>query len=376
MSRQRGLRGLDPPPPPPAGGARLPLPDLPQLPGPGRAPARCSTGFRCGRRRRPAARLVPARATSWATRPCRSSRRCWTPWRSAPARRPDGPVRLLTSVRTFGHVFNPISLYYCFDRGGEEVRALVGGGDATRPGGSATPTPSTASRARVAKSFHVSPFLGMEADYRAAGHHARGPPPGARGEHHRRARQFDATLSLERRELWRRAALPLPAAVGARGGRDLRAGRPAQAEGRPLPPPSGAMIARDGAWRPCSGGSRPGGSRWWRASAGARSALADAPLRATITVRSPRFWAAFFRGSAGLARSYRDGEWACDDLVSLVRIGAREMPRLDRMRRPLEPAAQRPSPGWPATRASAREARGRPLRPGRRPVRAVPRRAR
>jgi cyclopropane-fatty-acyl-phospholipid synthase len=61
------------------------------------------------------------------------------------------------------------------------------------------------------------------------------------------------------------------------------------------------------------------------------------PLTATITVHSPRFWPSFFRGSAGLARSYRDGEWSCDDLVSLVRIGAREMPRLDRLRRPVNP---------------------------------------
>jgi cyclopropane-fatty-acyl-phospholipid synthase len=63
----------------------------------------------------------------------------------------------------------------------------------------------------------------------------------------------------------------------------------------------------------------------------------DSALRATITVHSPRFWPSYFRGSAGLARSYRDGEWTCDDLVSLVRIGAREMPRLDRVRRPLNP---------------------------------------
>ena len=39
----------------------------------------------------------------------------------------------------------------------------------------------------------------------------------------------------------------------------------------------------------------------------------------------------------GLARSYAAGEWDCDDLVALVRIGAREMPRLDRLRRPFVP---------------------------------------
>jgi cyclopropane-fatty-acyl-phospholipid synthase len=64
---------------------------------------------------------------------------------------------------------------------------------------------------------------------------------------------------------------------------------------------------------------------------------AGAPLRATIEVHSPRFWAALFRGSVGLAKSYAAGDWDCDDLVALVRIGAREMPRLDRLRRPFLP---------------------------------------
>ena len=62
-----------------------------------------------------------------------------------------------------------------------------------------------------------------------------------------------------------------------------------------------------------------------------------AALDATIHVHSPRFWRALLRGSAGLARSYAAGEWDSPDLVSLVRIGAREMPRLDRLRRPFVP---------------------------------------
>jgi cyclopropane-fatty-acyl-phospholipid synthase len=80
----------------------------------------------------------------------------------------------------------------------------------------------------------------------------------------------------------------------------------------------------------------------------------DSELGATITVRSPRFWRAFLRGSAGLARSYRDGEWECDDLVSLVRIGAREMPRLDRLRRPLNQFHRAYSRVAPNTRDRAR----------------------
>ena len=33
--------------------------------------------------------------------------------------RPGGPVRLLTNLRCLGHLFNPVSFYYCFDRAGE-----------------------------------------------------------------------------------------------------------------------------------------------------------------------------------------------------------------------------------------------------------------
>jgi cyclopropane-fatty-acyl-phospholipid synthase len=55
-----------------------------------------------------------------------------------------------------------------------------------------------------------------------------------------------------------------------------------------------------------------------------------------------------------LARSYAAGDWECRDLVSLVRIGAREMPRLDRLRRPFLPLRNALS-GIPLnTRAGAR----------------------
>jgi len=62
---------------------------------------------------------------------------------------------------------------------------------------------------------------------------------------------------------------------------------------------------------------------------------ADAPLIATLRVKDPGFWRALLRGSRGLAEAYGAGVWDTDDLVTLVRIGAREMPRLDRWRRPL-----------------------------------------
>lgn len=63
----------------------------------------------------------------------------------------------------------------------------------------------------------------------------------------------------------------------------------------------------------------------------------SAGLHATISVHDPAFWRAAPRGSLRIAESYASGAWDCDDLVSLVRIGAREMPRFDRLRAPFTP---------------------------------------
>ena len=75
------------------------------------------------------------------------------------------------------------------------------------------------------------------------------------------------------------------------------------------------------------------------AEAGRRYAFgpAAAPLTARLSLHDSGFWRALPRGSLGLAESYARGSWDCDDLVSLVRIGARVMPRVDRYRRPLVP---------------------------------------
>jgi cyclopropane-fatty-acyl-phospholipid synthase len=62
-----------------------------------------------------------------------------------------------------------------------------------------------------------------------------------------------------------------------------------------------------------------------------------APLRARMRVHEPRFWRALLGGSRRLADAFGAGAWDSDDLVALVRIGARAMPRFDRWRRPLAP---------------------------------------
>ncbi len=89
-------------------------------------------------------------------------------------RRPEGPIRLLTHLRTWGLVMNPVSFYYCFDRSGERLENLVA---------EVTNTPWNERHAYVLtaprpleegesqafeleKVFHVSPFMPMEVDYR------------------------------------------------------------------------------------------------------------------------------------------------------------------------------------------------------------------
>jgi cyclopropane-fatty-acyl-phospholipid synthase len=63
----------------------------------------------------------------------------------------------------------------------------------------------------------------------------------------------------------------------------------------------------------------------------------EAELRVEVTVRDSRAWAATLRGSASWGAGYVDGLWDTDDPVTLTRIAAREIPRLDAWRRRFHP---------------------------------------
>ena len=84
---------------------------------------------------------------------------------------PTGPIRLLTHPRYAGYVFNPLSLFYCFDATGERIAAVLAEVTNTPWGerhqyvlaGEDGAAPDTV--ARHAKAFHVSPFLPMALDY-------------------------------------------------------------------------------------------------------------------------------------------------------------------------------------------------------------------
>jgi DUF1365 family protein len=121
-------------------------------------------------------------------------------------RRPRGPIRLLTHLRYFGYVQNPVSFYYCFDRAGTTVETIVAEVTNT-PWGErhayvlpAEPR-GTRHRSRLAKRFHVSPFMPMDQAY-----DWRFSSPGRRLTVHmesfaRGGRVFDATLVLRREPL-------------------------------------------------------------------------------------------------------------------------------------------------------------------------------
>jgi uncharacterized protein len=138
--------------------------------------------------------------------------------------RPEGSIRLLTHLRYFGHCFNPVSFYYCYDAGGSgrggdaagerlsavlahvtntpwgESHCYVLGADGAGDHGS-----TALLGGRSEKRLHVSPLMGMEHTYdwrvsepaerlavHIESHRVDAPASGP---------VFDATLSLRRREL-------------------------------------------------------------------------------------------------------------------------------------------------------------------------------
>jgi uncharacterized protein len=120
-----------------------------------------------------------------------------------------GPVRLLTHARTYGHCFNPVSFYYCYDTAGERVEAVVAEVTNTPWGERHAYVLRRSGNDRVMqdsidKAFHVSPFMGMDHHYEW-----RVVEPGSQLIVHIESlregrRAFDATLTLKRRELDRR----------------------------------------------------------------------------------------------------------------------------------------------------------------------------
>ena len=124
-------------------------------------------------------------------------------------RRPTGPIRMLTHLRYFGFVMNPVTFYYCFAPDGGRIETILAEITNTPWNERHTYALSAAgSRAgvcdtphRFSKSFHVSPFMPMEQEYEWVF-----SEPRARLRVHMTSRAsgervFDATLDLARKEI-------------------------------------------------------------------------------------------------------------------------------------------------------------------------------
>lgn len=134
-------------------------------------------------------------------------------------RRPEGPIRVLTHLRTFGYAQNPVTFYYCFAPCGHRIETILSEITNTPWGERHTYAVSGSAKDEGApeldvatgqdhqfdKAFHVSPFMDMDNAYSW-----RFSEPEASLTVHMTSwtktessptRMFDASLTLQRRQI-------------------------------------------------------------------------------------------------------------------------------------------------------------------------------
>jgi len=132
--------------------------------------------------------------------------------------RPQGPIRLLTQLRYFGYVFNPVSFYYCFNADDTRLETIVAEVNNTPWGerecyvlGKDDEVDSCdlahgdirgdIRRYHPVKRMHVSPFMPMDVSYDWRFR----PPSESLTVHMENSLEgrklFDATLVLQRQEI-------------------------------------------------------------------------------------------------------------------------------------------------------------------------------
>jgi DUF1365 family protein len=128
--------------------------------------------------------------------------------------RPQGPIRLLTHLRYFGHCFNPASFYYCYDPTDTRVDTIVVEIHNTPWGERHCYVLGTEQnehpiedwrRHRFAKAFHVSPFIDIDINY---DWRFRVPDDSIRVhmiDYEKGEKLFDASLALQKHPISRQA---------------------------------------------------------------------------------------------------------------------------------------------------------------------------
>ncbi len=128
-----------------------------------------------------------------------------------------GPVAMLGHVRTWGWLFNPLTLYYCFDPSGRDVEWTMLEVSNTPWHERCSYVVGPPGKHHFAKTMHVSPFLRAQGEYtlrysapeeqiRVSLGVAAPPPPSQYGRLHEPSRertplQLAATMVLRRRPL-------------------------------------------------------------------------------------------------------------------------------------------------------------------------------
>ncbi|MET4588537.1 DUF1365 domain-containing protein [Arthrobacter sp. 754] len=80
---------------------------------------------------------------------------------------PDGgAIRMLTSARVFGHVFNPLSLFWCYRQSGDLQCVIAEVHNTYGERHCYVLETDSAGRASVPKAFYVSPFNDVDGQYR------------------------------------------------------------------------------------------------------------------------------------------------------------------------------------------------------------------
>ena len=358
------------------------------------------------RLRRAASR--PATTSATPTRPC--ARTSTPSWRTTASSSRGGRILMAANARAFGYWFNPISVFWCFDRRRRARRRRSS--RCTTPTATGTPTsctPTSRAARRTDKAMYVSPFHGTDGTYELAV-----PEPGDRAAGrghpaHRRRRRVQRRRSPGPA----RPRGPLRAAPAALRGAAARSGPTASGSGRggsrsgpdptthlrrrcsdsrSLPTAVVTDLARPprrprpdrAPWSPrasragCSPPRQPAARHRPRRDRRRRPAIRLGRGGPEMTVHRPdEFFARIGTdGLIGFGEAYLTGAWDADDLGGFLTVLAAELPT------PGPGPAAAAARGVRRPAAAAPEELGRqlahqhrpPLRPVQRAVRDVPRR--
>jgi len=146
----------------------------------------------------PRSRLMSFRAADHLGTPDRSIRENLTAWLAGQGVAEPARVLMLTAPRSLGYVFNPLTVYWCYDADGTPLCVVAEVHNTYGERHCYLLRPDAGWRASTDKEFYVSPFLDVDGEYRM-----RLPPPGDRLSlaitlHQDGAQAFAATLTGRR----------------------------------------------------------------------------------------------------------------------------------------------------------------------------------